>query len=157
MKKTMKNIPLLLSKIFIGLILSLISCGIYASNSYSCQVKWVGKVSENGVMEEDKYEVLMNQKFVIERSTGRLLGRFINDEDNYVLRNSPRYKPQIIDYGREYFSYKLLGISERDGHSMIYFFEINDFFEPNSITKLKRKMTFNGQFYFNISGICEYL
>jgi hypothetical protein len=120
-------------------------------------VKWVGKLNDDGVIEEERYGVLMNQKFVIERSTGRVLGRYINDDDNYLLRNSPMYKPQIIDYGRENFSYKLLGVSQRRSHSFIYFFEVNDFLEPNSTEKIKRKITFTGRFISNISGICEYL
>ena len=153
----MKNKPILSSKIFLAFILSLNSCSIYAVNSYACQVKWVGKLNEDGVIEEDRYGVLMNQKFVIERSTGRVLGRYINDDDNFLLRNSPIYEPKIIDYGGKYFSYKLLGVAKRGSHNLTYFFEVNDFYELHSTEKIKRKITFNGQFIYNISGTCEYL
>ena len=86
------------------MLLSPLSSAVTLHDSYSCEVKSAQQVGEDGSLVPDEFRkrLYINSKFVIDRHTGRMLGK----PKNY----SGLDQPEIMDKGSEEQSLKVITI-----------------------------------------------
>jgi hypothetical protein len=126
---------------------------IASVDNYSCTVKYVGAVGDDGRIRSvsqshnDRLRHYLGTEFRVDRRSGSVTGNIISNIGNGVV------KTEVIDRGDRMQSFKVLSMFGPE--SSILYLQINDF--PLGLTSDKQ-ITFIGfRWEESISGICKRL
>ena len=91
----------------------------HAANDLTCTISGASEISANGTLEplaggKNYYETVAGAEFIVQRDSGQMMGRFVNNSGSKV---------SVLDPGSAQTSYKVLSL-RKGGRVQSQFFEV---------------------------------